>query len=128
MTSDHHSDGDETVEQSASDTEQKIRTVGDLDPDRDVHHTSRTGGPQRPVHLDDDCRFFENAKRQYSRAARVLDPDRAVCEECTGAVNYTAPKGTDVQATRRRLYGLDPSDVGLSALGERSVDTGIDHE
>lgn len=110
------------------DTEKEIRTVEDLNPDRDVYYASHTGGPQRSAHLHEDCRFLDHAKNQFSSVARTLDPDRDVCRECAGSVENRTPEGTDVQATRKQLSALDPSALGLSALGERSVDTETNHD
>jgi hypothetical protein len=94
-------------------------TVADLDPDRQVHYASRTGGPARAVHLDDDCRFLDHAKNQFSGTARQVHSDRPVCQECSDAAEYGSEAGTDPAATQKQLAGLDPNDVGLSALGER---------
>jgi len=94
-------------------------TVADLDPDRQLHYASRTGGPIRPVHLDTDCRFLDHAKNQFSGTARQVHSDRPVCQECSDAAEYGLPEGTDPAATRKQLADLDPDDVGLSALGER---------
>jgi hypothetical protein len=97
----------------------EIETVGDLEADREVHYASRTGGPERPVHITADCRFLDHAKHQFSSPTRQLQPDRPICKECTDAADYGQPKGSDVAATRRQLSALEPDDVGLSALGER---------
>ena len=97
-----------------------VETVADLDLDRQVHYASRTGGPIRPVHLDDDCRFLDHAKNQFSGPARHEHSDRPVCRVCSGAADFGNESGTDPAATRSQLADLDPSDVGLSALGERS--------
>jgi len=100
-------------------TDETDETVADLDPDCQVHYASHIGGPIRPVHLDNDCRFLDEAKSQFSGAVRQLHSDRPICEECTGAAEYGVSEGTDPAATRKQLADLDPDDVGLSALGER---------
>ena len=96
-----------------------VETVADLDSDCQVHYASRTGGPIRPVHLDDDCRFLDHAKNQFSGTARQVHSDRPVCQECSGAADFGNESGTDPAATRKQLADLNPDDVGLSALGER---------
>ena len=96
-----------------------VQTVADLDPDRQVYYASRTGGPIRPVHLDNDCRFLDHAKNQFSGAARQVHSDRPVCRVCSGAADFGNESGTDAAAIRSKLADLDPDDVGLSALGER---------
>jgi hypothetical protein len=98
----------------------EIETVGDLEADREVYYASHSSGPVPPVHLDNDCRFLEHAKNQFSGTALQLHSDRPVCKECTGAADYGQPHGGDVAATRCHLLSeLEPDDVGLSALGER---------
>jgi len=96
-----------------------VETVADLDPDRQVHYASRTGGPIRPVHLDNDCRFLDHAKNQFSGTSRQVHSDRPVCRVCSGAADFGNESGTDATAIRSKLSDLDPDDVGLSALGER---------
>ena len=100
--------GDETAE-----------TVADLDPDRQVHYASRSGGPIRPVHLHNDCRFLDQAKNQFSGTVRQVHSDRPVCQECSDAAEHGNKGSTDPAATRKQLADLDPDDVGLSALGKR---------
>lgn len=97
----------------------EIERVADLDPDQEVYYASNTGGPIRPVHFDNDCRFLDLAKNQFSGTARQVHSDRPVCQECSGAAEYGNEAGTDAAAIRSKLADLDPSDVGLSALGER---------
>ena len=100
-------------------SDDEIERVADLDLDRQVHYASRAGGPIRPVHLDDDCRFLDYAKNQFSGTARQVHSDRPVCKECTGAADYGQPHDGDVAATRHHLLSdLEPDDVGLSAIGE----------
>ena len=96
-----------------------VETVADLDPDRQVHYSSRTGGLSRSVHLESDCYHLDHAKNQFSGPARQLPPDRGICRECSGAAEYGAPDDADLTAIRRKLTNLDPDDIGLSALGER---------
>ena len=99
--------------------DEEIERVEDLDPDREVYFASRSGGPIRPVHLDNDCRFLSHAKNQFSGTARQVHSDRPVCRVCSGAADFGNESGTDPAAIRSKLAGLDPDDVGLSALGER---------
>jgi hypothetical protein len=84
-----------------------------------VNTASRIGGPIRPVHLDSDCRFLDEAKNQFSGAARQLHSDRPICKECSGTAEHGNKGGSDPAATQKQLADLDPDDVGLSALGER---------
>ena len=99
--------------------DETAQTVADLDPDRQVYYASRIGGPVRTVHPDSDCRFLDQAKNQFSGAARQLHSDRPICKECSDAAEHGNKGGTDPAATRKQLADLDPDDVGLSALGER---------
>ena len=47
--------------------DEMAETVADLDPDRQVHYASGTGGPIRPIHLDNGCRFLDHAKTPPQR-------------------------------------------------------------
>lgn len=100
-------------------TDKTAQTVADLDSDHEVHYASRTGGSIRPVHLDNDCRFLDHAKNQFSGPARHEHSDRPVCRVCSGTADFGNESGTDPAAIWKQLADLDPDDVGLSALGER---------
>lgn len=103
-----------------------IQTVADLEPQREVYYSSHRGGPQRRVHLDEDCRFLDKATNTFSGSAENLFGERQVCQDCLGSAEYGTEKGTDVKQTRRELSALDPTDLGLSPLGERRARTQTD--
>jgi len=61
-------------------TDDPPRTVGDLDPDREVHvsrRSARTTGVK--AHLDADCSLVGETK---SKAARQLFDDTDLCQYC----------------------------------------------
>lgn len=111
--------------QQSTDDGREIETITDLDPETKVYHTSHSGGPQRAVHLDPDCRHLDHSKRRQRSKASTLFDDREVCRSCLDDSGSRTPEGTDVQATRKQLSKLDPSDAGLSALGERNLGQGV---
>lgn len=94
-------------------------TARDLDPERVVYHTGQQGSKDPALHTDEDCRHASGAKSVYQKRAGVADPDRPVCQECLGCVQYGRPEGFDVNETRKSLLETEPEDLGLSPAGGR---------
>lgn len=102
-------------------------TVGDLDDDRTVYYTSRTGGSDRSIHLDEDCWHLEDPV--WDKPARKLQDHREVCLECVGESPTGGPeKGTCVTDTRDLLLATDADDVGRETAedGDLVTDGGQD--
>lgn len=101
----------------ATDSTGQIETVGDLDDDDVVYYCGRSsGGPQRAVHLDPAC--YHLADNPQHRRAKLVFDGRPVCQDCLNEGDRQVPDGADPTATKKQLSELNPSEVGLSPLGD----------
>jgi hypothetical protein len=113
------SDNAKSADDSGIAQNDQPETVGDLDPERTVwHSTGRTRSII--IHLTPDCRHLDQANSIVDNKAGERTGDESLCMLCTGDPAYKAGSKSSDKTINQALVDADPEDLGLSSTGDRA--------